>query len=237
MSIESIVEYAKKYLERCIIKGRLLPGQQIKEEGIASKLKISRPPIREAFKMLEGEGLIHRKARKGVFVSEITYKDIWELYTLKMALYGIVSNFAIDKISEREISDLKKIVQKMEECVEKKHPDIIKYQILNDKFHIKIIDIIGHTRIKKIILCLNNQLHRFSYKSLTERSHLLSSYQYHRKILEAMENKNKDLAERLTREHITKGLEVLQRVLKKEGGHHAVISPFQSWDGNFTRAQ
>ena len=74
----------------------------------------------------------------------------------------------------------------------------------------------GNERLKKIILSLNNQLHRLSYKSLADRSHLKSSLRYHQKILDAIKNKDQDLAEALTKEHAMKGLEIHQSMAKTE---------------------
>ena len=89
MHIESITDLAKRHIQVWIIKGEYQPGQQIKEEEIAARLDISRPPVREAFKMLEAEGLVVRKPRRGVYVTEMTGKDVWEAYTLKAALYEL----------------------------------------------------------------------------------------------------------------------------------------------------
>ncbi len=216
MKIKSLVDYAKHYLEGCIITGRMSPGQQIKEEVVASRLGVSRPPVREAFKVLESEGLIERKPRRGVFVSEITEKDIWEIYTLKMALYSLAASLAIEKISDRGIKRLEKVVQKMEECVQNEPSAVIRYQTLNEAFHNITIDIAGHERLKKIAAGLQNQVKRFSYKSLADRRHLLSSCRYHRQILESIKSKDKDMAERLNREHILKGLHVLQKLFVAE---------------------
>jgi DNA-binding GntR family transcriptional regulator len=216
MRIKSLVDYAKQYIESGIVKGSFHPGQQIKEQQIASHLGFSRPPIREAFKILETEGLITRKPNRGVFVSEIDGKDIWEIYTLKMALYSLAARLAIEKISDRGIRRLEREVEKMEECVRKHPPDLIKYQTLNEKFHNMTIEIAGHERLKRIAAGLQNQVKRLSYKSLADRSHLLSSCRYHRQILEAMKRKDEDATERLNREHILRGLHVLQRLFRAE---------------------
>ncbi len=103
----------------------------------------------------------------------------------------------------------------MKTCVMKDPPDIIRYQFLNDLFHLTTINIIGHERLKKIILSLNNQIHRYSYKSLSDKKHLKTSYKYHKKIFQAIIRKEIELAERLTREHVVKGLEVLLRSADK----------------------
>ncbi len=99
MKVESIVDRTVKHLEDMIIKGKLLPGQQVKEQEIADRLGVSRPPVREAFKLLEAEGLVRREPRRGVFVTELSDEDIWEIYTLKTALYTLAVTLAIDKLT------------------------------------------------------------------------------------------------------------------------------------------
>src|SRR5512139_1445768 len=78
MKIKSIVDHTAKALEDMIVKGKLKPGQKVKELEISTRLGISRPPLREAFKILESEGLVRREPRRGVFVSELKDRDIWE---------------------------------------------------------------------------------------------------------------------------------------------------------------
>ena len=209
MKIKSIVDHTSKYLEDMIIKGKLGPGQRIKEQEISSQLGISRPPVREAFKILEAEGLVRRKPRRGVFVSEVTKNDIWEIYTLKIALYTLAVTLAIDRISDNDIDKLEKIVIQMEMIVNTdSNPNIIKYEELNNLFHETTTIIAGHGRLKKMVQSLNNQIKRVSYRSFTKEGHLNSSCRYHRQILEAIKIRDRVLAESLTKEHIVKGLEV-----------------------------
>jgi len=209
MKIKSIVDHTSKYLEDMIIKGKLRQGQRIKEQEISSQLGISRPPVREAFKILEAEGLIKREPRRGVFVSEVTKNDIWEIYTLKIALYTLAVTLAIDRISDNDIEKMEKIVIQMEMIVnDDSSPDIIKYEELNNLFHETTTIIAGHGRLKKMVQSLNNQIKRVSYRSFTKEGHLISSCRYHRQILEAIKARDRVLAEQLTKEHIVKGLEV-----------------------------
>lgn len=209
MKIKSLVDHTSKYLEDMIIKGKLRPGQRIKEQEVSSQLGISRPPVREAFKILEVEGLIKREPRRGVFVSEVTKNDIWEIYTLKIALYTLAVTLAIDRISNNGIGKLEKIVTQMEMIVQDDtNPDIIRYEELNNLFHETTTILAGHGRLKKMVQSLNKQIKRVSYRSFTKAGHLQSSCRYHRQIVEAIKARDKMLAERLTREHIVKGLEV-----------------------------
>ena len=209
MEIESIVDLAKRHMELWIIKGEYAPGQKLKEEEIALRLGISRPPIREAFKALETEGLVVRKPRRGVFVTEMTAKDVWEAYTLKAALYEMATELAMDTISANQISDLDAVVQQMEDCVESEPGDLLQYQEYHQGFHHKIVVISGHDRLKKISVSIHNQVGRFSYKSLQNKSHLQSSVRYHRQIINAMKAMDKTLACRLMKEHVLAALDVL----------------------------
>jgi len=209
MKIESIVDLAKRHMELWIIKGEYEPGQKLKEEEIAMRLGISRPPIREAFKALETEGLVVRKPRRGVFVTEMTAKDVWEAYTLKAALYEMATELAMDTISANQISDLDAVVRQMEDCVKMEPGDLLQYQEYHQNFHHKIVLISGHDRLKKISVSIHNQVGRFSYKSLQNKSHLLTSARYHRQIINAMKAKDKTLACRLMKEHVLEALAVL----------------------------
>ena len=209
MKIESIVDLAKRHMELWIIKGEYEPGQKLKEEEIAVRLGISRPPIREAFKALETEGLVVRKPRRGVFVTEMTAKDVWEAYTLKAALYEMAIELAMNAISENQINELDAVVQQMENCVKMEPGDLLQYQEYHQIFHHKIMIFSGHSRLKKISVSIHNQVGRFSYKSLQNKSHLQSSVRYHRQIINAMKAKDKALACRLMKEHVLEALDVL----------------------------
>jgi DNA-binding GntR family transcriptional regulator len=209
MQIESIADLAKSHIQVWIIKGEYQPGQQLKEEEIATRLNISRPPVREAFKLLEAEGLVVRRPRRGVFVTEMRQKDVWEAYTLKAALYQMALELALNSISESEIQALEVIVGQMETCVAAEPVDLLQYQEHHQNFHNFIMLISGNDRLKKISASIHNQISRFSYKSLQNRDHLNASVRYHRQIVMAVIEGDKDLACRLMKEHVLEALDVL----------------------------
>lgn len=216
LKIESIADNARKYLEGRIFRGELHPGQQIKEQEIASFLGISRPPIREALKLLEAEGLITRKPNRGAFVTTITEKDAWEIYILKSDLYELSTRLAFEKISDRDIRLWEETIREMEECANEEPPDIIRYQSLNKRFHDIMIKASGHMRLRKILQIMHNQVKRLSCMSLTNKEHLDESLYYHKRILEAIKARDITLATRLTREHISQGLAIVQTIIAEE---------------------
>lgn len=218
MKVESIADLASRHIRDWIITGEFQPGQQIKEEEVSRRLRISRPPVREALKMLEIAGLVVRKPRRGVFVPEMTEKDMWEVYTLKASLYEMATTLAIDVITAKEIKKLESFLGKMEACVEKIPLDVLRYQSLHRDFHDTIMVLAGNERLRVFASNLHNQVSRFSYTSLQDSGHLHSSIRYHREIVNAIKGKNKSLACKLMREHVLNALEVLINMCSLKAG-------------------
>ncbi|MCK4987477.1 MAG: GntR family transcriptional regulator [Desulfobacterales bacterium] len=212
MKVESIADLAKRHIELWIIKGEYKPGQKLKEEEISVRLGISRPPTREAFKSLEAEGLVVRKPRRGVFVTEMTEKDVWEAYTLKATLYEMAIELAMDTIHADQVKGLESHVKKMEDCVNNQPVDLLRYQEHHQEFHDKIMRISGNDRLKKFSASIHLQVCRFSYKSLQNNSHLISSLRYHRHIVNALKERNKPLACKLMKDHVLEALDVLRHM-------------------------
>lgn len=217
VQVSSIVDSTARRLESMIIKGKLAPGCKIKEQEIADRLGVSRPPLREAFKLLEAEGLVRREPRRGVFVTELTSADLWEIYTLKTALYTLAVGLAIERLNAAGLEKLEGIVARMEAlALGSQAPDVIRYEELNHLFHETTAVIAGHARLKKMQQSLDNQVKRLAYRSLADRTHLRRSCRYHREILEAIRRRDTAKAEALTREHILSGLAAREHAMSPD---------------------
>ena len=210
MKMDSIVDRACRHIQEKIVTGRFKPGEQIKEENVSQRLEISRPPVREALKMLEAAGLVVRKPRRGVFVPLLTKKDVWEIYTLKAALYELVTELAMDVISHGQVSELETLVGEMERIVSEDPVDILQYQKHHKAFHQRLMGIAGNTRLNAFATNLHHQVTPFSYKSLQRKEHLLSSVRYHRKIIEAIKGRDRSSACRLMKQHVLDALLVFR---------------------------
>ena len=210
MRVPSVTDVARTWLEEAIAAGKLQPGKQVKEEHIATQLGISRPPVREAFKHLEAEGLLVRKPRRGVFVAEIKEKDAWEIYTLKAELYVLSVELSFDRIGPEDLSRMRRLINAMEACLQSDPPNIVSYQELNVSFHDLHVDLARHQRLKRMLATLHNQVRYYSFQNLLNQTHLDHSCQYHRRIYEAFEIGDRQLAQQLTREHVLAALGTLE---------------------------
>ena len=212
MKMDSIVDRARQHIQEWIVTGRFKPGQQIKEENISQRLEISRPPVREALKMLEAMGLVIRKPRRGVFVPLLTQKDVWEIYTLKAALYELATELAMNVTSDGQVQELETLVKEMETIVAEDPVDLLQYQENHKAFHRRMMEIADNHRLKTFAVNLHNQVTPFSYRSLQQKEHLLSSVRYHRKIIEAIKEGDRASACRLMKQHVLDALPVFREM-------------------------
>jgi len=213
MEVQSLSDLARDHIMKQIARGALIPGQQIKEEEIAGRLSISRPPIREAFKSLEAEGLVVRRPRRGVFVTEMTLKDVWEVYTLKAYLYAMATDLAFDRFGEADIVHLGDLIGEMEGCVAQEPPDLLRYQKLHHAFHHIILEVADNERLTQFASTLHLQIQRFSYQTLQDMAHLQASIAYHREILTAIAGRDRSAACRLMKVHVLEALEVIDKIV------------------------
>ncbi len=206
MRVPSITDIVREYIEKSIYSGKFKPGSKVTEAEVSAALKISRPPIREAFKHLEAEGLILRIPRRGVFVAEISEQDALEIYTLKAELYVFSITLSFDRLTASDISRMDRLVEAMEECVRSEPPRILAYQELNAGFHDVPTEAAGHKRLKQMLQTLHNQIRYFSYQNLSDRGHIERSCHYHRRICEAFKRGDLEETIRLSRDHVLAAL-------------------------------
>src|SRR6056297_418481 len=95
----SLTDEIANIIRKRIINGEYKIGEKIKESQIAAELKVSRTPIREAFKMLEEEDLIDYYPYRGCFAKGFTKEDIADVYAVRKALEVLAIEWAVDKIN------------------------------------------------------------------------------------------------------------------------------------------
>ena len=93
-------------LREAILKGDLKPGERLMELQLASKLGVSRTPIREAIRMLEQEGLAVTMPRKGAEVAKMTLKDMEDVLEIREALDELAVRIACEKITDEQLKRL-----------------------------------------------------------------------------------------------------------------------------------
>ena len=183
-----------------ILKGEYEIGEKIKENQIATELRVSRTPIREAFKLLENEGLIDYIPNRGCFAKGFTKQDVDDIYAVREALERLAVERAVERITPEELKALEEEWELMEFYAKKK--DSQKVLELNSTFH----DIIyASTRSRFMAQVLR------SYKAYIDKTrksvfyddtYLEAILREHREILDAIKDGDREKAVEAVSSHL-----------------------------------
>ena len=192
-------------LREDILTGKYKDGEELREISLGEELGVSRTPVREALRQLELEGLVEIIPNKGAYVTGITRKDVIVIYKIRSMLEGLCARWATDHITDEQIEELEEIVLLSEFHSHKTSQGTAQHvSELDGKFH-KILYEASNSRILEHVL---SDFHKYVQgarrMSIGSRDRAEKSIAEHRAILEAMKNKDKDLAEKLANEHIMK---------------------------------
>ena len=192
-----------------ILAGKYHENEELKEATIGAEYGVSRTPVREALRQLELEGLVKIIPNKGAYVTGISDKDTRDIYVIRSYLEGLAARWACEHISEAEIESLEEVVYLSEFHAKKKHYEQLVE--LDNKFHESIYRASGSKILEHQLTTFHQYLERFRKKSLKIEERALQSNGEHLAILEAIRNREGDLAEKLAHEHIMHAIETLNR--------------------------
>ncbi|MFK7869184.1 MAG: GntR family transcriptional regulator [Roseobacter sp.] len=129
-----------------ITAGDLAPGEKLTETDLASRLKISRGPLREAILQLTEEGLLVKEPYKGLRVRPVSRRDLEELYSLRTTLERFAFEEAWDKRTDAALADLKNRLDRLEQT--RIAQDISAAVAGEIAFHSWVYDLSGHSLLK-----------------------------------------------------------------------------------------
>ena len=188
-------------LRDAIITQVLKPGERLMEIQLADEMGVSRTPVREAIRKLELEGLVVMVPRKGAYVAGVSMKDIHEVYEVRSALEMLAVSLAAERITDEELDALERQVLRESEAEESgENLDNIIY--IDSTFHDIIYQAAHNQRLVQFVNILQEQLQRFRAASLARPGRSKTALEEHKQIVEALSERNGELASRLAREHI-----------------------------------
>jgi DNA-binding GntR family transcriptional regulator len=201
-------------IKKRILNGEYPPEFSLIELKLSEEFGVSRTPVREALRQLELDGLVHLVPNKGVYVSEITSKDISDVYEMRMLIEGLGSKWAALNATEAELEKMKEILDLCEFYTMK--GEYLKVLELDGKFH----DIIFKASKSKPLNLILKQLHEYIQRarkaSLSSPGRAEAAFQEHKAIYDAIKNRDGESAETLTREHILKAKESLLKTFNNK---------------------
>lgn len=146
------LQHAVAWLREAIVSGRLRPGQQVKQEHVAAASGLSVAPVREALRVLEQEGQVTYRPRRGYFVTELSVADLEEIYSLRATLEPIAVRHAVPRLDEEAIERVETAAR---ECAEAARAGDVAAELqANRRFHFGIFDAPGQPHLLRLLTLL-----------------------------------------------------------------------------------
>lgn len=187
-------------LRAAIFDKKLEAGDRLVENNIAKSMGVSRTPVREALRQLEIEGLAINIARKGTLVKGISKEDIMEIYDIREVLEGLAVRGACLNISRKEILKLKEIIKIMSSCINENDTD--KYIKSHNEYNRIILNASKNKRLISKLEYIYEYLKSMRKVTLSNETRREEALLEHKNIVEAIEEGDEVLAERLARKHV-----------------------------------
>lgn len=172
---------------------------RLDERRLSEELGVSRTPIREALARLEQEGLVRTVPRRGVFVARKTKAEILEMITVWAALESMAARLITEKATDEEIASLRTLFATMEDDAAQACID--EYSDKNIRFHQAIIRLSKSQLLERMTGTLFIHMRAIRARTIGENNRVQRSIIDHMNIIKALEDRDADLAERLSREH------------------------------------
>lgn len=190
-SLASVVQVE---LERLILSGELAPGTKLTEMTLATRLGVSRGPLREAFRMLEEAGLVRTEKNRGVYVRDIPIDEAVEIFDLRAAMDELVGRQLAERITPAQLKEVRGLVDAMERAV--KAQDARGYHLLNLQFHDRLVEMAGNRKLCAIYRKLIKELSLFRRLNLADAWLMPVSAGEHRGIVKAIASGDPEAAGR-----------------------------------------
>lgn len=198
-------------IRQAILDGVLPPGAWLREAEVARELKVSRTPVRDAFRILAADGLVTINANQGAVVSPMTSDDVLELYVVREALEGLAARLAARRAPQRYIEDFTKILAEMKKVGQA--GDIRALSRLNFEFHVIVLEAAGNRYLDRALTQLHNAARRFPDPTLGLPGRVEESIEEHVSLANAIIQGDADTAEDLAIKHMRHLSELRIRML------------------------
>ena len=198
-------------IREAIIQHVLPPGHRLVQNKLAEDLQVSLVPVREALKTLEAEGLVSIIPRRGAFVTEISLKDLADLYFARQLIEGETAYYAVEHLTESDFSSMETLSQQMREATDRE--DMREFMRLNRGFHMTIYRALNNAHLLQTIEghWERSELYRFRYLFIAHN--VQSIHAEHDAILRACRQHDPDQVKELARQHIANTRAGLEGVL------------------------
>jgi DNA-binding GntR family transcriptional regulator len=202
----ALYEEVAELLRQRIFNRELAPGSWIDELKLAEEYGISRTPLREALKVLATEGLVTMKVRRGAYVTEVSERDLADVYHLLALLESDAAGVVAVKASDAQIKELAALHKELEKAVGQRE----RFFEINEAFHMRLLEIADNRWRDQMVADLRKVMKLNRHSSLFKEGRIEQSLAEHRAIVQALTQRQPELAAERMSAHFTNGLQAAQ---------------------------
>lgn len=211
-------ERALAALRDLVINNRLAPGSSHLETELADLIGVSRTPIREAALVLETQGLVEVRPRRGIRILPLSARDMDEIYQILTELEGLAAEHAASNAhSKTSIDAVETVLADMDSAL--KVDDREAWAAADKKFHDMLVEMSGNRRLITAVNAYNDQVHRARILTVRLRPSPTKSNKDHRNLFKAIKSGDGTLARELHTAHREEAKKILLDILEKHGFH------------------
>ncbi len=204
VAVKSLVDTVAERIEEAIISGALEPGSKISEQALATSMGVSRGPLREAIRRLEGRKLLERTPNIGVRVAALSPQDLNEILQIRESLESLACSLAAVNMPDADIAALEKLLKQHEKQKNLQEGTGYYQESKDFDFHFRIVTGSGNKRLIQM-LCedLYYLLRVYRYKSSTKPGRAREALAEHKAIVKALASRDPVAAGEKMREHLS----------------------------------
>lgn len=202
-------ERVYQQVRRDIVEGRYQPGERVVEQQLATELRVSRTPVREAVRRLETEGLVVTIRNRGAHVRPLSQTDVADLYEARSRIEGFVAELAARRATPEDIDVLEVAAANFDAVVATSETSQVRrvrsIMAANTVFHKALVTAGGAEQVQRLLAGAVDLPLVFQAFDLFEGEDLARSSLFHHLIVKAVADREPERAGRLMTEHVLQG--------------------------------
>ncbi len=187
-------------LRRLIAAGGLAPGGRLNERQLCARLKVSRTPLREAYRILSAEGLVELTPKHGARVTELSEDDVANIFDVLAVNEGLAGRLAAVKATQAQLDQIALLHREMMSAYQKR--DMASYAIAAKGTHDAINAAADNPTLRGIYLRLNAQVQKLRYQANLDEGNWARSIHDHEHFVAALMSRDAARVEAMLREHV-----------------------------------
>ena len=199
----ALYEEVAELLRQRIFRRELAPGSWIDELKLAEEYGISRTPLREALKVLATEGLVTMKVRRGAYVTEVSERDLADVYHLLALLESDAAGVVATQATAAQLKELQGLHEELEKAAGNRE----RFFEINEAFHMRLLEIADNRWRDQMVADLRKVMKLNRHNSLLKSGRIEESLAEHRAIMQALAARDAEATAQRMREHFRNGLE------------------------------